>query len=421
LDNLEHTMTFVEGMIGIELSHRGDGNHVLSIAPGSQAENHSDILLPGHRLVRINQLSIPRQMSTKHIMETLIAARGGSDTISPLPIDLTFKPPDRIYELARSININDTTIIKFPMFVDWFYNKRRGTKESMLIGGLSRGGVTESSIKVISNFRQNLKALRNAVIQLALQTVYRRHTKSKDSLNARGLLSWIEILRVSSIEGARGTKPTMADAKFLVQKYGSSDGTMSESIFLQWMMPCYLKDRVADDDNDDDAKKIAVAGRRAIILREFTANMRREIQPEVSKALLQKLGIKTEERMRVNASFSNKKATMAKEEKEHNAKRAKKQKNFEHKKKLQKESKKWNEDHSKHNKTGGEGERQNDQKNGEEKTPGTFVPRVGNLASTSSKYKQTRPARSPSPRSSFDFEMPDINHDTNSSISTDPF
>ena len=215
LDNLERTMMFAEGVIGIELSHRGDGNHVLSIAPGSQAENHSDILQPGHRLVRINQLSIPRQMSTKHIMETLTAARGRSD------IALTFKPPDRIYELARSININDTTIIKFPMFVDWFHNKRKGTKESMLISGLLRGGVTESSIKVISNFRQNLKALQNAVIQLAVQTVYRRHTKSKDSLNARGLLSWIEILRVSSIEGARGTKPTMADAKFLVQKYGS--------------------------------------------------------------------------------------------------------------------------------------------------------------------------------------------------------
>ena len=72
--------------------------------------------------------------------------------------------------------------------------------------------------------------------------------------------------------------------------------------------------------------------------------MRREIQPEVSKALFQKLGIKMEERMRINASFSNKKATMTKEEKEHNAKRAKKQKNFEHKKKLQKESKKWKKD-----------------------------------------------------------------------------
>ena len=54
---------------------------------------------------------------------------------------------------------------------------------------------------------------------------------------------------------------------------------------------------------------------RAIIVHEFMENMQREIQPEVSNALLRNLGIRLKDVRRIEATFAKKKLTMASESK----------------------------------------------------------------------------------------------------------
>ena len=54
---------------------------------------------------------------------------------------------------------------------------------------------------------------------------------------------------------------------------------------------------------------------RAIIVHEFMENMQREIQPEVSNALLRNLGIRLKDVRRIEATFAKKKLTITSESK----------------------------------------------------------------------------------------------------------
>ena len=113
VDDIEHSISFEKGPIGLKLIHQNDGNHVHHIETDSQADSHSDILQNGYRLIRINEMDVPRGMSMEHAMDILGR--------QPRPVTLTFKPPDRIHELAYAIDANNTDIIQFPHFSEWFH------------------------------------------------------------------------------------------------------------------------------------------------------------------------------------------------------------------------------------------------------------------------------------------------------------
>merc|ERR1711865_647407 len=71
VDDIEHSISFEKGPIGLKLIHQNDGNHVHHIETDSQADSHSDILQNGYRLIRINEMDVPRGMSMEHAMDIL--------------------------------------------------------------------------------------------------------------------------------------------------------------------------------------------------------------------------------------------------------------------------------------------------------------------------------------------------------------
>jgi Ca2+-binding EF-hand superfamily protein len=380
---------FEEGLIGLLLSHKADGIHIAEIEPNSQADNAREQgnLKIGMRLTHIADL-ITRNMSVDQAVQALGKSKR--------PLKLSFSESDRMVLLGDAIDpegSNDRAIhsIRFPHFERWFNKTYREatTKGTYGIAGNAEPNSDffafvekkKATPPEISFFKRQ-SALRDHVLSKALAAIFDQHAYGK--LSPHQMQKWMMNLRMTSIQGARGTIPSKSDAEWIVNKMSKNEDKkgVDRKMWVNWMLG-QLIDSFTDGEQESK-ELLADSGPRQLVYQEFIANVMREINTNVVKELRVALGV-PESESHSEKTYGEKRAALNRDMKAHRRETKKKRAAKEHGDALRVESTKW----------------RSKQASGRSSTGKLKVdaslPRVANMSTSSSKAHTTSPSnRSPS-------------------------